>query len=218
MPEPLAIGVYSDVVCPWCYVGKRRLEAALTLPDGPKDVRMSWRPFELNPDLPPEGIERAVYRARKFGAAASAALDAKMAKTGHELGITFAFERMARTPNTRLAHRLIWEAERQCRQNELVERLFAGYFERGLDIGARQVLESLATEAGLETRGVHRALDDGESLAAVIALELEGLRLGVAAVPFFILPGRFGVSGAQSPEFWRKVLAQIGAAAAPIGP
>jgi len=179
---------------------------------------MSWRPFELNPDLPVEGIERAVYRNRKFGAAASAALDAKMVKAGRELGIAFAFERMSRTPNTRLAHRLIWEAERQCRQNELVERLFAGYFERGLDIGARQVLESLATEAGLETRGVHRALDDGESLAAVIDLELEGLRLGVAAVPFFILPGPFGVSGAQPPEFWRKVLAQIGAAAAPIGP
>jgi predicted DsbA family dithiol-disulfide isomerase len=217
MPAPLAISVYSDVVCPWCYVGKRRLEAALALPGSPKDVRLSWRPFELNPDLPAEGIERVVYRARKFGAAASAALDAKMAKTGHELGIRFAFERMAQTPNTRLAHRLIWEAERQCRQNELVERLFAGYFERGLDIGARHVLESLAAEAGLETSGVDRALDDPKSLAAVVDLELEGLRLGVAAVPFFILPGSFGVSGAQAPEFWRMVLAQIGAAATPIG-
>jgi predicted DsbA family dithiol-disulfide isomerase len=217
MPAPLAISVYSDVVCPWCYVGKRRLEAALALPGSPKDVRMSWRPFELNPDLPVEGIERAVYRARKFGAAASAALDAKMVTTGRELGIAFAFERMSRTPNTRLAHRLIWEAERQCRQNELVERLFAGYFEQGLDIGARHVLEGLAAEAGLERSGVDCALDDPESLAAVVDLELEGLRLGVAAVPFFILPGSFGVSGAQSPEFWRKVLAQIGAAAAPIG-
>jgi predicted DsbA family dithiol-disulfide isomerase len=215
MPAPLAISVYSDVVCPWCYVGKRRLEAALALPDSPKDVRMSWRPFELNPDLPVEGIERAVYRARKFGAATSAALDAKMAKTGRELGIEFAFERMARTPNTRLAHRLIWEAERQRRQNELVDRLFAGYFEQGLDIGARQVLEGLAVAAGLEPSGVRRALDEPESLAAVIDLEHEGLRLGVAAVPFFILPGPFGVSGAQPPEFWQKALAQISATAAP---
>jgi predicted DsbA family dithiol-disulfide isomerase len=216
MPSPLAISVYSDVVCPWCYVGKRRLEAALALPGSPKDVGLSWRPFELNPDLPVDGIERAVYRARKFGAATSAALDAKMAKTGRELGIAFAFERMSRTPNTRLAHRLIWEAERQRRQNELVERLFAGYFEQGLDIGARHVLEGLAAEAGLERRGIDRALDDEESLAAVVDLEREGLRLGVAAVPFFILPGPFGVSGAQSPEFWGRVLAQI--AAAPVAP
>jgi predicted DsbA family dithiol-disulfide isomerase len=215
MPAPLAISVYSDVVCPWCYVGKRRLEAALALPGSPKDVRMSWRPFELNPDLPVEGIERAVYRTRKFGAATSAALDTNMAKTGRELGIAFAFERMARTPNTRLAHCLIWEAERQRRQNELVDRLFAGYFEQGLDIGARQVLEDLAVEAGLDSSGVQRALNEPESLAAVIDLEHEGLRLGVAAVPFFILPGPFGVSGAQSPEFWRKALTQISATAAP---
>jgi len=214
MPAPLAISVYSDIVCPWCYVGKRRLEAALALPGSPKDVRMSWRPFELNPDLPVEGIERGVYRARKFGAAASAALDAKMAKTGRELGIAFAFERMSRTPNTRLAHRLIWEAERQGRQNALVERLFAGYFEQGVDIGARHGLESLAAEAGLERSGVDRALDDTESLAAVVDLEREGLRLGVAAVPFFILPGPFAVSGAQSPEFWGRLLAQV--AVAPV--
>ena len=112
MSDPLPIVVYSDVICPWCYVGKRRLEAALASPGMPAQVNFSWRPFELNPDMPAEGIERKVYRARKFGEARSAELDVRMAETGREVGIEFAFERMQRTPNTRLAHRLIWEAER----------------------------------------------------------------------------------------------------------
>src|SRR5262245_49837785 len=106
MPEPLPIVIYSDVICPWCYVGKRRLEAALSSPGMPAAVELSWRPFELNPDMPAEGMERSAYRARKFGAARSAELDAAMAETGREVGIGFAFERMQRTPNTRLAHRL----------------------------------------------------------------------------------------------------------------
>jgi len=117
MPDPLPITVYSDVICPWCYVGKRRLEAALASPDMPIGVEFTWRPFELNPDMPAEGVERKVYRTRKFGEARSAELDVKMASTGRELGIEFAFDRMRRTPNTRLAHRLIWEADRQGRQD-----------------------------------------------------------------------------------------------------
>ena len=120
MPDPLPITVYSDVICPWCYVGKRRLEAALASPDMPAAIEFTWRPFELNPDMPAEGVERKAYRARKFGEARSAELDVQMARTGRELGIEFAFERMQCTPNTRLAHRLIWEADRQKRQDAVV--------------------------------------------------------------------------------------------------
>ena len=124
MSAPLPIIVYSDVICPWCYVGKRRLEAALGAPDMPEQVSFAWRPFQLNPDMPAEGIERSVYRARKFGAERSAELDRNMTATGREVGIDFAFDRMQRTPNTRLAHRLIWEAGRQGRQDAIVNRLF----------------------------------------------------------------------------------------------
>lgn len=129
MADPLSIMVYSDVICPWCYVGKRRLEAALAEPDAAAaapNISFSWRPFELNPDMPAEGMERESYRARKFGEARSAELDRKMAEIGRELGIAFAFDKMRRTPNTRLAHRLIWEAGRQGRQDAVVERLFHG--------------------------------------------------------------------------------------------
>ena len=214
MSDPLPVIVYSDVICPWCYVGKRRLEAALSGPGMPEDLRFSWRPFELNPDMPAEGIERRVYRASKFGEARSAELDRKMLETGAEVGIAFAFDRMQRTPNTRLAHRLIWEADRQGRQDAVVERLFHGYFEEGLDIGRLEVLENVAAEAGLEADSVAQALTGAESLDAVTKLEQQGYSLGIQGVPFFILLAKYGVSGAQPPDFWREALPKIAAEAA----
>jgi len=217
MPDPLPITVYSDVICPWCYVGKRRLEAALASPGMPIGVEFTWRPFELNPDMPAEGVERKVYRTRKFGEARSAELDVKMASIGRELGIDFAFDRMRRTPNTRLAHRLIWEADRQDRQDAVVERLFHGYFEEGLDIGQADVLEAIATEAGLESNGVDRALTGSDSLEAVTKLEQQGYAMGIQGVPFFILLAKYGISGAQPPEFWREALPKIAAEASSAG-
>jgi predicted DsbA family dithiol-disulfide isomerase len=209
--NPLSMIVYSDVICPWCYVGKRRLEAALDSPDMPAPPRLAWRPFELNPDMPAEGIERQAYRARKFGAARSAELDRNMIETGKELGIAFAFERMQRTPNTRLAHRAIWEAGRQGRQDALVNRLFTAYFEEALDIGKPEVLHDLAAEAGLEAEALKRALTDPDSLEAVVDLEQQGYRMGIQGVPFFIVSQKYGVSGAQPPEFWRDALPRIAA-------
>src|SRR5262245_25193812 len=209
MPDPLSITVYSDVICPWCYVGKRRLEAALATPDMPAAPRLAWRPFELNPDMPAEGIERQAYRAQKFGAARSAELDRAMIETGRELGIAFAFDRMQRTPNTRLAHRLIWEAGRQGRQDAIVERLFHGYFEEGLDIGTAETLCRLADECELDATGVKQALTGEESLKAVTNLEQEGYALGIKGVPFFLLLNKYGVSGAQPLEFWRDALPTV---------
>jgi len=204
MQPPLSITVYSDVICPWCYVGKRRLEAALAEPGMPAPIHLAWRPFELNPEMPVEGVERKVYRARKFGAARSAELDARMLATGREVGIAFAFEHMERTPNTRLAHRLIWE------------RLFAAYFEQGLDIGRADVLAQIADAAGLEPRGTSQALAGAESLKAVSGLEQEGYAMGIQGVPFFILLGKYAVEGAQPPEFWREALPKIAAEAAHV--
>lgn len=214
MSAPLPIVVYSDVICPWCYVGKRRLETALGAPGMPQQISFSWRPFELNPDMPAEGIERKVYRAQKFGEARSAELDRNMAETGRELGIEFAFDRMQRTSNTRLAHRLIWEAGRQGRQDAIVNRLFHAYFEEGLDIGAIEILTRLAGEAGLEAAGVAQALSGADSLEAVVDLEQQGYRMGIQGVPFFVLLGKYGVSGAQPPEYWREALPKIAAEAA----
>ena len=214
MSATLPIIVYSDVICPWCYVGKRRLEAALGAPDMPEQVGFAWCPFQLNPDMPAEGIERSVYRARKFGAERSAELDRSMTETGREVGIDFAFDRMQRTPNTRLAHRLIWEAGRQGRQDAIVNRLFQAYFEEGLDIGSAEILTRLAAESGLEAAGVEQALGGADSLEAVVDLEEQGRRLGIQGVPFFVLLGKYGISGAHPPEFWRETLPKIAAEAA----
>lgn len=217
MSDPLPITIYSDVICPWCYVGKRRLEAALRAPGMPPRVEFSWRPFELNPDMPADGMERKAYRARKFGEERSAELDERMAATGREVGIAFAFERMQRTPNTRLAHRLIWEAGRQQRQDAVVERLFHGYFEEGLDIGRADVLEGVAACAGLEPDGVREALTGSASLETVTGLEQQGYGMGIQGVPFFILMAKYAISGAQPPEFWREALPKIAAEAASTG-
>lgn len=210
---PLPVTIYSDVICPWCYVGKRRFEAALTAPGMPSRVEVSWRPFELNPDMPADGMERSAYRARKFGIEKSRQLDRQMAETGHEVGIAFAFDKMQRTPNTRLAHRLIWQAAQEGRaaQNALVNRLFAAYFEEGLDIGSRDVLVTLGLEAGLSSSAAKAALDDEQSLEAVLDLEDDGLRMGIRGVPFFLLIDKYAISGAQPPELWRDALPQIAA-------
>jgi predicted DsbA family dithiol-disulfide isomerase len=213
----LPVTIYSDVICPWCYVGKRRFEAALDAPGMPEKLAISWRPFELNPDMPESGMERSAYRLKKFGPAKSRQLDIQMAETGRAAGITFAFDKMKRTPNTRLAHRLIWEAERQGGQpvqNALVNRLFAAYFEEGANIGSVDTLLSFAKEAGLDDKGAKVALHDDASLEAVLDLEDAGLRMGIQGVPFFILVNKYAISGAQPPELWRDALPKIAAEAA----
>jgi predicted DsbA family dithiol-disulfide isomerase len=205
------VTIYSDVICPWCYIGKRRFEAALGAPGVPEQVDISWLPFELNPDMPGEGMERAAYRAAKFGAEKAQQLDEQMTATGREIGIAFAFDQMKRTPNTRLAHRLIWQAGREGRtaQNAIVNRLFEGYFEEGRDIGRKDELLALAKEAGLDGKSVGAGLDAEHTLEAVLDLEDAGIRMGIRGVPFFILIDKYAVSGAQPPEVWRDALPKI---------
>src|SRR5258705_8962667 len=142
--------VFIDVICPWCLVGKRRLERALTM-IGQESVHVTWLPFELNPDMPKEGMERRAYRTRKFGSwERSTQLDAQMTEMGEAEGISFHFDLMARTPNTFNAHRLIWRFRQTGGQDALVEALLRAYFTEGRDIGSQDVLRDLAIEAGLE--------------------------------------------------------------------
>jgi predicted DsbA family dithiol-disulfide isomerase len=218
----LPVSIYSDVICPWCYVGKRRFEAGVALAASATPPVVTWWPFELNPAMPAEGIARADYRAAKFGAAKSAALDVQMIETGRQLGIVFDFVKQTHTPSTRLAHRLIWgagQADRMAagqvgqsgggRQNALVNQLFAAYFEQGADIGRRGVLLDLAKTSGLDVGVARKALEDPVSLDAVLALEREGVDAGIQGVPFFILADKYAISGAQPPEMWKDALPKI---------
>jgi predicted DsbA family dithiol-disulfide isomerase len=209
--KQMAVTVYSDVICPWCYVGKRRFEAALdVLGLGPR-VAISWRPFELNPTMPEMGISRADYRTRKFGAERAADLDRQMLATGRDVNIPFAFDRMLRTPNTRLAHRLIWQAGENSIvvQNRLVELLFRAYFEDALDIGDSEVLRRIAYDVGLASDQIRIALGEQKSLDTVVQLEAEGVQMGIQGVPYFILIDKYVLSGAQPTEIWQKALPQI---------
>ena len=144
MNEAVTIEIYSDVVCPWCYVGKRRLERALSqLPAVP--VQITWRPFELNPTMPKQGIDRTAYLEAKFGSVDTfRRLEQQVLSAGASEDIRFAFDKIGRTPNTFLAHRLIWYAGQQGRQDAIVEALFRGYFEQGADIGSPSLLAELA--------------------------------------------------------------------------
>ena len=195
----LTIDVVSDVVCPWCFIGKRRLEAALDLIGASGEgVQVRWHPFELNPGLPAEGIERSAYLAAKFGGNGRATeIYDRVRAAGRSAGIAFAFERIVRQPNTRDAHRLVYWAQRQEDASALVERLFASYFLEGRNPGDRRVLTEIAAEAGLDPAAARAMLEANEVADAVEAAELRAREIGIGGVPFFIFNGRVAVSGAQ---------------------
>ena len=191
----LRVEVVSDVICPWCYIGKRRFEKALALVTDEAKIELRWLPFQLNPDMPREGMARADYRARKFGSVERGrSLDARVAAEGQGEGIAFAFERIERTPNTLAAHQLIEIAQQEGRGDATVDALFRAYFEQARDIGDPAVLAEIA--ARCEVSGWPGAADEKR----VVALEASMRGLGISAVPTFIFERRLGVSGAHPPE------------------
>jgi predicted DsbA family dithiol-disulfide isomerase len=204
--KPVTIEIASDVVCPWCYIGKRRLEKALARLDGEVEARLVWLPFQLNPEMPGGGMPRAEYRRAKFGSAERArALDARVASEGAGEGIAFAFDKMARTPNTTAAHRLIDLAQAQGKGDAVVEALFRAYFEEARDTGDAAVLQEIAARCGVS--GWPEAAD----AARVTRLEDDVRGLGIHAVPTFIFNRETGVSGAYPPEALARAIREIAA-------
>ncbi|WP_137392044.1 DsbA family oxidoreductase [Rhodoligotrophos defluvii] len=205
--RPITIDVVSDVVCPWCYVGKRRLAKALTIvPDVSAAVR--WHPFQLDPTIPAEGVDRKAYLERKFGSGGRLAeMHVQLAAAGAEVGIAFAFERITRSPNTLTAHRLIhWAAGDALAQDALVERLFALYFEEGSDLGDRQVLADAADDVGLDRADAERLIAGDDELVAVRGEINAARQAGITGVPCFIIDGRYAVMGAQQPAILADVI------------
>jgi predicted DsbA family dithiol-disulfide isomerase len=197
----LAVDVISDVICPWCYIGKRRLEKAIAALESRHEVRVRWHPFQLNPSMPKDGISRREYRTRKFGSwERSLELDAQVAAAGAADGIHFAFERMERTPNTLDAHRLIWLANKQGVQGAVVESLFLAYFTEGRDISNRQTLIDVVADAGLERQRAEALLDSDEGMDAIKETGDQARRFRVEGMPFFIVNGKLTLSGAQQPD------------------
>lgn len=205
----LAVDVISDVICPWCFIGKRRLENAIAAHGGPVNVR--WLPFQLNPTMPKEGISRRDYRTNKFGSwERSQELDAKVVAVGKEEGIDFAMDRIERTPNTLDAHRLIWVADEEGVQDAVVEALFRAYFTEGRDISNQQTLLDIVAEAGLDRDKAEVVLNREEGMEAIQEAGELSRRHRVDGVPFFIVNGEITLSGAQQPETFMEAFRQAG--------
>jgi predicted DsbA family dithiol-disulfide isomerase len=195
------VEVVSDVICPWCWVGKRRLEKAIALLGPNAQVTVTWRPFQLNPSMPKEGIDRNAYRMAKFGSLErSKMLDARLTAEGSSEGIEFHLDRIRRTPNTLDAHRLIWLAKKHGKQDAVVEALFKAYFTDGVDVGERENLVPIALAAGIEEALVQRLMATDEGLREVVAEEEQFKAMGIDGVPGFVVIGRFLFSGAAEPQ------------------
>ena len=200
----LHIDIISDVVCPWCYIGKRQIEKALELHarhnPGAEKPSVTWRPFQLNPQLPAEGMSRADYVMQKFGAARAKDIYARVAAVGAEHGIAFAFDKIARQPNTVAAHSLIALAAAAGVQDQVKEALLHAYFLDGVDLTKTENLVAIATGAGLDRTQVEQCLADPQSRQAVEDEDQRARAIGVEGVPFFIFNGKLAVSGAQGSE------------------
>jgi predicted DsbA family dithiol-disulfide isomerase len=206
----LNIDVISDVICPWCYIGKRRLEKALTA-FGREQVRVRWHPFQLNPHMPREGMNRKEYRTAKFGSwERSLDLDSQVTAAGRAEGIPFDYAKIMRTPNTLDAHRLIGLADTEGLQDAVVEAVFRGYFAEGRDISQTTVLLDVVAGAGLDRGRAEAILSGDEGLAAIRAAEEQARRSGVQGVPFFLINNTVALSGAREPSAFLDAFEQAG--------
>ena len=199
----LTIDVISDIVCPWCYIGKKKLQTAIDIyasqnPDA-EIPQVRWHAFQLNPDLDESGMDRAEYVLNKFGNRASTVYD-RVTNVGLEVGIEFAFDKIQRQPNTRKAHSLIAACAEPALQEKMVQLFFDAYFILSKDLTDDNVLSAIALKAGLDQTLIEKALHSEESIKAVEKADQYARSIGVQGVPFFVFNEKVAVSGAQGPE------------------
>jgi predicted DsbA family dithiol-disulfide isomerase len=207
----VALDIFSDPVCPWCLIGKTHLDRALEARPG-HPFTVAWHPFQLNPDLPPEGADRRSYLEAKFGGPRRAAeIYGHLLRAAQAAGVEINLERIARQPNTLDSHRLIHWAGIEGRQNAVVAGLFGAYFRDGRDIGDAAVLADIGAAAGLDRAVVARLLTGDADRDAILARDAHARSRGVGAVPTFVVGGRYVLSGAQPPEVWLRAIDEIAA-------
>lgn len=205
----VTLDIISDPICPWCYIGKARLDAAIA-ETGINPFQTHWRIFELNPDMPAQGMDRKAYLEAKFGGPESAEqVYSRIRREAERSGLDLDFDRIARTPNTFDAHRLIRWAQAQGVQDRVADELFRRYFEQGADISDHAVLLEVAEAAGLEREVVARLLE-GDAEREALRQEEESIRgMGVQGVPCFVIGGKYVLQGAQESETWKQVLTEL---------
>jgi predicted DsbA family dithiol-disulfide isomerase len=208
----VTIDVVSDVVCPWCYLGKARLEQAIAMTAGQAEVAIAWRPYRLNPDIPAEGVDHQAWLAEKFGGKENVdRAHAQISELGKEVGIAYDFDAIKVGPNTLDAHRLLHWALQHGRdvQNKVADLLFKANFSEGRNVGDHKVLVAIAVEAGMDGDVIAKLLESDADKDSVVDEIDAAQQMGVNGVPFFILDGKYAVSGAQMPETLASAILQL---------
>lgn len=209
MQEKLPIAIVSDLACPWCFIGKARLEKALETHGLTERVAITWLPYELNPDMPAEGMDRTAYLDAKFGPGKRREIEIRLSEAALESGITFNWAGVTKSVNTRMAHMLVAAASTVQRGGDMKAALFKAYWQDGRDIGDAETLVEIAVEQGFDEQAARDELANGELRETVIGLEDHARQVGVTGVPFFIIDGKLAVSGAQTGEVWAQVFKQV---------
>ncbi len=212
MSKPrIKIEIVSDVVCPWCYIGKRRLERAMSHLKDQMEFDVEFLPFELNPDMPKEGFDQKAYLTKKFGGDERyQQITDYVTKVAAQEGLNFNFQSQHKSPNTRNAHRIISLAKKEGMQPQIKEAFMKAYFEDGKDLTNQEVLVEVAASAGLDRKKILGLLNSDEELKEVIQKEQINHQRGISGVPFYIINGKYGISGAQPSETFVKAFKDIG--------
>jgi predicted DsbA family dithiol-disulfide isomerase len=207
----IKVDIISDVVCPWCYIGKRRLEKAIYQLKDNYEFELHYKAFELNPHVPAEGFDQKTYLIKKFGSEARYhELTEHVTKVAATEGLKFDYSKQQTSPNTLNLHRIIWLAEKEGKQLQTVEAFFHAYFEKGIDLSKSENIIEVAAEAGLEKSKVQELLKNNEGTSEIQQQQIHNREIGVNGVPFYIINDKYAVSGAQPSSLFVKAFKELG--------
>ena len=208
--DTLKIDIVSDIVCPWCVIGFRNLKKAMEELKSELDFEISWKPYELHPEIPQEGYDKKLYMQQKFGSSGGKSRYDEITKIGKSLNFNFNFSKTERIPNTFMAHRLLWKSEEYNLQTELSEALFTAYFTDGLDIGSKEILAKISESVGMSKSEILNFLDSKEGGQETADLEMNFIEKSIGAVPTYFINDKYIIQGGQEPEtfisFLRKII------------
>ena len=208
--DTLKIDIVSDVVCPWCVIGFKNLKKAMKTLEADLNFKISWKPYELHPEIPQNGYDKKLFMQQKFGSSSGRSHYNEITRVGESVGFEFNFSKAKRIPNTFMAHRLLWMVEKHHLQTELSEALFKAYFTDGLNIGSKEVLVDLSASVGLEKKEVIDFLNSEEGGQETADLEMAFIEKSIGAVPTYFINNKYIIQGGQEPEtfvaFFKKII------------
>jgi len=207
--DTLKIDIVSDIVCPWCVIGFKNLKKAMHELQTELNFEISWKPYELHPEIPQEGYDKKLYMQQKFGSSSGRSPYNEITKIGESIGFEFNFSKTERIPNTFMAHRLLWKAEQYNLQTELSEALFRAYFSEGLNIGSKEILAEVSESVGMDKEEVINFLDSKEGGQEIANLEMNFIEKSIGAVPTYFINDKYIIQGGQEPETFVSFLKKI---------